>query len=193
MKKTIKHMILIAAGTVFLVLAGIYIEDAMFNRTFSSLDKNNIRFINSMWRQAEQGETCPLEELVPVKWDRAIAFPAYCSREKKTEAVGYDYDRDIRTGESEAILSMVFMDHGDVTFYVEFSAWQYTMRTDENGHITAAKARFNERQIGHIWCISPADQSPEKADYLEIRLADHPWVSFEARPEESILKVSIHS
>ena len=106
------------------------IGDFLFEH--SRLAYNNSLFVKLLYKQFVENDTCALEYVLPIVWDRVIVFQPYTSREHKYEIAGYPYDKNIRTREYEGYFSMLFMNDDEVVFYVEFALEQCVIQYKED-------------------------------------------------------------
>ena len=82
------------------------------------LDARNREFYAAMLEQAAETDTIPLEALVPVKWDRVIAFDAYAGADEMYRLAGGRFSEALSSGGYNEMVSLIFMYEGEVTYFV---------------------------------------------------------------------------
>ena len=106
---------------------------------FRDTDRNNTDLYAALLRASQEADVIPLDALVPVAWDRLKVFPSYCTAEQKTEYAGYAYADDLIDGETEGILSLLFLKDDRVVYHVDaIIPWRFRYVEDENGLVKMA-------------------------------------------------------
>ena len=127
-----KRCIMICFIILFLAIVSISLY---FHNEEIILKTNNTCFVESIYNESQLSNRCYLESIIPCDWDRVIVFDPYSSRSRKYKAAGYIYNYSIRTGESENVLSMVFLLGNSVVYYVDFDLNEYSIAPSNEDNI----------------------------------------------------------
>lgn len=89
------------------------------------LDAVNREFYTAMKENSTKTNLIPLETLVPVEWDRVIAFDAYAGAEEMERLAGTRFSEVLSYGGYSEMFSLVFMRGDEVAYFVHASYGSY--------------------------------------------------------------------
>jgi len=82
------------------------------------LDVMNREFYAAMLERAAETDRIPLETLVPVEWDRVIAFDAYAGAEEMWRMAGGQFSEALNYGGYREMFSLIFLRGDEVVYFV---------------------------------------------------------------------------